>query len=150
MWSKVSDMRANPALKFAPSGRWDAPSARPLAPRYASMRLATCFCTMLAVLFCTTADANPVKPLPATQAECQAKGGVWRSIGLPGSPPSCDLKTTDAGKVCSDSGDCQGICVAPSNAVLNSKGVGTCSAHVVEFSCFKYVAQGVVDTICVD
>lgn len=24
----------NPALKFAPSGRWDAPSARPLALRY--------------------------------------------------------------------------------------------------------------------
>ena len=24
---------SNPALKFAPSGRWDAPSARPLAPR---------------------------------------------------------------------------------------------------------------------
>jgi len=26
----VEDLRANPALKFAPSGRWDAPSARPL------------------------------------------------------------------------------------------------------------------------
>ena len=24
---------ANPTLKFAPSGRWDAPSARPLAAR---------------------------------------------------------------------------------------------------------------------
>jgi hypothetical protein len=24
-------MRANPTLKFAPFGRWDAPSARPLA-----------------------------------------------------------------------------------------------------------------------
>jgi hypothetical protein len=24
-------MQANPTLKFAPSGRWDAPSARPLA-----------------------------------------------------------------------------------------------------------------------
>lgn len=26
----------NPTLKFAPSGRWDAPSARPLAARYAT------------------------------------------------------------------------------------------------------------------
>jgi len=25
--------QSNPALKFAPSGRWDAPSARPLAAR---------------------------------------------------------------------------------------------------------------------
>ena len=26
--------RSNPTLKFAPSGRWDAPSARPLASRW--------------------------------------------------------------------------------------------------------------------
>jgi hypothetical protein len=29
----VSLRSANPALKFAPFGRWDAPSARPLAAR---------------------------------------------------------------------------------------------------------------------
>ena len=29
---QFSKQMANPALKFAPSGRWDAPSARPLAP----------------------------------------------------------------------------------------------------------------------
>jgi len=29
-------MRSNPTLKFAPFGRWDAPSARPLALRSAS------------------------------------------------------------------------------------------------------------------
>ncbi len=28
-------MRSNHTLKFAPFGRWDAPSARPLAARYA-------------------------------------------------------------------------------------------------------------------
>jgi hypothetical protein len=28
-------MTSNPTLKLAPSGRWDAPSARPLAPRWA-------------------------------------------------------------------------------------------------------------------
>ncbi len=34
---KMSDAKAaNPALKFAPFGRWDAPSARPLAARWAS------------------------------------------------------------------------------------------------------------------
>jgi hypothetical protein len=29
-------LKPNPTLKFAPSGRWDAPSARPLAARYAA------------------------------------------------------------------------------------------------------------------
>jgi hypothetical protein len=28
--------KPNPTLKFAPFGRWDAPSARPLAARYAA------------------------------------------------------------------------------------------------------------------
>ena len=28
----------NPALKVAPSGRWDAPSSRPLAARYTARR----------------------------------------------------------------------------------------------------------------
>ncbi len=28
-------MLPNPALKFAPFGRWDVPAARPLATRYA-------------------------------------------------------------------------------------------------------------------
>ncbi len=31
-------MLANPALKFAPFGRWDAPSACALAPRYAAKK----------------------------------------------------------------------------------------------------------------
>ena len=30
-------MRSNPALKLAPFGRWDAPTARPLASRYAAL-----------------------------------------------------------------------------------------------------------------
>jgi len=29
----IESMKSNPALKFAPFGRWDAPSARPLAAR---------------------------------------------------------------------------------------------------------------------
>jgi hypothetical protein len=35
MIMKIQQTRSNPALKFAPFGRWDAPSARPLAPRWA-------------------------------------------------------------------------------------------------------------------
>ncbi len=29
----IAELMSNPALKFAPSGRWDAPTARPLAAR---------------------------------------------------------------------------------------------------------------------
>ena len=37
--SGIESMKSNPALKFAPSGRWDAPAARPLAPRWAELSL---------------------------------------------------------------------------------------------------------------
>ena len=119
--------------------------------RYASIIVILRFVAVLAFAFSSTAVlGEPVKRLPSTQFECEKKGGFWRSIGLPGSPPSCDLKTTDAGKVCSDSNECQGVCLAPSSAKPNSKSLGACSAHVVEFACYSYVKQGVVSTICVD
>jgi hypothetical protein len=44
-------LRSNPTLKFAPSGRWDAPSARPLATRWASQYMARI--SLIALLFVT-------------------------------------------------------------------------------------------------
>lgn len=38
--SKLSMQSSNPTLKFAPFGRWDAPSARPLATRYKALAIA--------------------------------------------------------------------------------------------------------------
>lgn len=96
------------------------------------------------------AVAGPVKKLPITEADCKAAGGSMAQVGLPGTGARCDIKTNDAGKTCSDSDKCQGICMASKNAALRAKDTGTCSAYVAEYGCYKYIEDGIVDTICVD
>jgi hypothetical protein len=48
-----------------------------------------------------------------TQAKCEQKGGVWLgSVSGRGRSIGCDLPTKDAGKTCSDSSQCESLCVA--------------------------------------
>ena len=91
--------------------------------------------------------APVAKPsIPRTEAECGARGGNWTTLGLPypGKPKICDLKTTDSGKVCSDSSECQGSCVAPDSVASGLKATGTCSSYVSNFGNLKLVVHGKV------
>ena len=91
--------------------------------------------------------ATVTKPVvPQSAAECAARGGNWTTLGLPypGKPKVCDLKATDSGKVCSDSSECQGSCVAPDSIASGAKAIGTCSAYVSNFGNVKLVEHGKV------
>ncbi len=91
--------------------------------------------------------ATVAKPsIPQTEAACGARGGNWTTLGLPypGKPKVCDLKATDSGKVCSDSSECQGSCVAPDSVASGLKTTGTCSAYVSNFGNVKLVEHGKV------
>ena len=90
--------------------------------------------------------------VPQTEAGCAARGGNWRTLGLayPGKPKVCDLKTTDSGKVCSDSNQCQGSCVAPAGAASGIKTVGSCSAYVANFGNIGLVEHGKVELLNVE
>lgn len=84
--------------------------------------------------------------IPQTAAECAARGGNWTTLGLtyPGKPRVCDLKATDSGKVCSDSNECQGSCVAPDSVPNGAKASGTCSAYVSNYGNVRLVEHGKV------
>ena len=91
--------------------------------------------------------APVAKPaVPQTAVECAARGGDWTTLGVPypGKPKVCDLKATDSGKVCSDSSECQGSCVAPDSVASGAKASGTCSAYVSNFGNVKRVEHGKV------
>jgi hypothetical protein len=48
-----------------------------------------------------------------TQAKCDARGGRWGGdISGRGRSPGCSLPTQDAGKKCSDSSQCESVCIA--------------------------------------
>jgi hypothetical protein len=95
--------------------------------------------------------------IPQDQANCEAKGGTWKKIGL--SPrEECNLPTTDAGKVCDGSHQCEGICIAELSRDDLRKGMsgkmfktnGKCSAWIKNVGCQAYVYRGWASVVCVD
>jgi hypothetical protein len=74
-------MSSNLTLKFAPFGRWDAPSARPLAPRYAvnpmllnliRLILLAAICMAQAGVSCAAEELPGVKYKPAFEVQLSA------------------------------------------------------------------------------
>lgn len=50
-------------------------------------------------------------PIPKTEAECVARGGEWIFQGPQNVGKVCMLRTTDGGKSCKKSSQCQSECV---------------------------------------
>ena len=88
---------------------------------------------------------------------CEAKGGQWGRIGL--SPVlRCNLPTSDAGKECSDSDECEGVCMvelSTDDGARAKRGEiiyanGKCSAWEITVGCHALVQDGIVVLICID
>jgi len=90
--------------------------------------------------------------IPQTKAECDARGGNWTTLGLPypDKPKMCDLKTTDSGHACSNSSECQGLCMAPDGVANGLKTIGKCSAYVSNFGNVKRVEHGKAEWLNVE
>lgn len=108
-------------------------------------------------------------PLPDVLDACLTKGGRWDVLGING--PGCNLPTTDGGKICQKSEDCQSACLGDPNLVmrkdehgnlipdhegieqLNAKDkvkFGQCSAWQENFGCQVWLQQGRFVVMCVD
>ena len=85
------------------------------------------------------------------QEQCRAEGGAVRGVGMFGTP-ACVKPFADAGKVCSDKSECQGLCKAPENSVVGSRSTGTCQKDTHDiYGCYNEVKQGaVVAGMCFD
>lgn len=91
-------------------------------------------------------DKTKLPSLPETREECLKKKGKWGKIGLSESE-KCNLKTSDSGKACNDSSQCEGSCIGED---ISSK-AGTCSGWRITVGCYYFVSKGKVDgRICAD
>jgi hypothetical protein len=97
----------------------------------------------------------PKLPIINTKAECIASSGTWGWNGIPHmSEPSdgegfCILSTTDAGKPCSSSSECQSECEATQDSPQTGKGV--CTSTNFTAGCRSWVQGGVTTpVICSD
>ena len=91
---------------------------------------------ILAIVFlsatCLVADAAENLPGPrmerltaAQLRACKAKGG--HAVHVRFYKQACVWPTGDAGKACTDTSVCEGICEAPWGTEMNAKVAGTCS-----------------------
>jgi hypothetical protein len=88
---------------------------------------------------------------PLTEEQCRACAGEWGVHGL-AQAPSCNCRTADGGKRCTDGADCQGVCVAapddPEREVREAgppaRGffVGRCSTVMTVFGCNRIIGRG--------
>jgi len=95
--------------------------------------------------------------VPKNKADCETKGGAWKKIGL-GPAEECNLSTTDGGKVCDNSDQCEGVCLAELSNDDLRKGMsgkffrtnGRCSDWIKVVGCRAYVFRGWATVVCVD
>lgn len=82
-------------------------------------------------------------PEEVTIKGCRESGG--QRDGLAGAV--CTFPATDAGKICTDSDDCEGRCEAGDPTAA----IGTCSARISPFGCYSEMRDGVAQpALCVD
>jgi len=109
------------------------------------VRLAT-FLLALLLSSCATTNPKALRTVPTNEADCKSAGGDWTSLGIsyPGKPKLCDLKARDAGRQCTDSRECEGICLASETARAGSAAIGMCSPYVRNFGNIHSVESGLV------
>jgi hypothetical protein len=98
----------------------------------------------------TLAPTSPASELARNRATCAELKGRYQPEGR-ARYLHCILTFSDAGKACSDGGDCKGDCYARRDDAGPSAPLGTCQATTSPFGCYSKVEQGkVVGGICVD
>lgn len=87
----------------------------------------------------------------ADRAACQADGGIVERAGLLGAE-RCTRPYSDAGKLCTDSGQCEGGCRSDDLSPDSGEPVmGVCQADDNPFGCYTEIVDGRADhAICVD
>ncbi|WP_017931175.1 hypothetical protein [Robiginitomaculum antarcticum] len=84
------------------------------------------------------------------KAACQAQGGSYGPAGLAGMD-YCNLSYSDAGQVCTDSGQCEGRCLANDFDAAGYDATGQCEADTNPFGCNSEIIGGEVQPgLCVD
>ena len=84
--------------------------------------------------------------LPETREACREQGGAWGRIGAR-PVEQCNLRTSDSGKACTDSSQCESACIGESI----SSTVGKCSEWRITVGCRAILQNGRVPGIlCAD
>jgi len=83
-------------------------------------------------------------------AACKARGGFVERMGMAGAE-GCLIYYEDAGKVCADKADCQGMCLYQGDpAHIPNPPKGLCAPSSSPFGCYTRIDKGQIVGLCVD
>lgn len=73
-----------------------------------------------------------INPWPNDQESCEVLKGIWKpgNVDFPIKQGYCNLPTTDWGRNCTDSTQCQGMCATNKNVPRGTKVFGKCSERI--------------------
>ena len=95
-----------------------------------------------AVIGTATITVTGTSVTPNDKQSCENIGGTWGSVGdVPNATPYCNMPTSDAGKACADSSQCQSFCKATTYAEPGTPVGGACYGWK-EGSCTGGIANG--------
>ena len=88
-------------------------------------------------------DVTPEEGISGKE-QCEITGGLWGIWGNSlSTTASCNPATSDVGKECTDSSQCQSFCQAKEGSEINSESIGMCYGHELAI-CMQEVRNGVV------
>ncbi|MDH5697336.1 MAG: hypothetical protein OEY54_02280 [Nitrosopumilus sp.] len=94
---------------------------------------------------CRTIDGKHFVEALSEKEQCRTSGGLWGIWGnAVESTEQCNPPTTDAGKQCTDTSQCQSYCQAKDGSEINSENSGTCYGHELAI-CMQEVRNGIVE-----
>jgi len=94
---------------------------------------------------CRTADGKHFVEIIPGKEQCEIAGGLWGIWGNQlSATASCNPSTSDVGKECSDSSQCQSFCQAKEGSEINSESIGMCYGYELAI-CMQEVRNSVVD-----
>ena len=85
--------------------------------------------------------------LPRDAVACRSHGGTWTAFG--NMYKFCRVMTTDSGKSCGSSSDCQGVCLVALTD-RNSERFDSCSSEILLHGCYEAREGDHVSTVCQD
>jgi hypothetical protein len=88
--------------------------------------------TIIILTGCSSSNdsKNESKKEVKTEEDCKKEDGIWRIWDdIPNAKPRCNLPTSDEGKECTDSSQCQSHCEAPENTDSDINVMGHCYGY---------------------
>jgi hypothetical protein len=104
------------------------------------LRVISVCCFALTLFGCATPSTVVKLKEPKTESDCAASGGAWSEDFSRNF--FCAMRTTDGGKTCTGSEQCQSTCLGPENAADGIKAIGVCSTTSAQFGNVVQVEDG--------